>query len=104
VRSSYTYNPVEDTNSATVGTRLYQKASKIKTRDVFIMDYIDTQMDNPSYFAHYKSKGWEIALTDGSVVFGKPTPAVFNQIYTGSTAVDVVSLTTYYLPLILNGQ
>ena len=103
VRCSYTYNPVVNTNAAT-GTRLYQKANNVKTRDVFIMDYIDSQMNNPSYFAHYKSKGWEIALTDGSVVLGKPAPAVFNQIYNGSPAVDITSLTTYYLPLILQGQ
>jgi prepilin-type N-terminal cleavage/methylation domain-containing protein len=104
VRCSYTYNPVEDTNNATIGTRLYQKAGKIQSRDAFIMDYIDNQMNNPGYFAHFRSKGWEIAMTDGSVIFGKPSPATFNQIYTSSPAVDIDSLTKYYLPLILQGQ
>ena len=55
VRASYTYNPVEDTNNPTVGTRLYQKINKIKSRDAFIMDYIDIQMNDVKYFAHYKS-------------------------------------------------
>jgi len=103
VRSSYTYNPMVDTNN-TVGNRLYPKASKINSRSAFIMDYIDTQMSNPSYFAHFKSKGWEIVMTDGSVVFGKPSPTVFNQIYTGSPAVDVFSLTSTYLPAMLSAQ
>ena len=104
VRSSYTYNPVVDTNSATTGTRLYQKAGKIKRRDAFIMDYIDSQMKDPSYFAHYKAKGWQIVMTDGSVVFGKPSPDVFLQIQKNSPVVDITSLTTAYLPAILQGQ
>ena len=108
VRASYTYNPVVNTNSAVVGTRLYQKANNItKGRDAFIMDYFDTQMVDSSYFAHYKAKGWEVVMTDGSVVFGKPVPAVFTEILKGGAAtpaIDITSLTTYYLPAILQGQ
>jgi prepilin-type N-terminal cleavage/methylation domain-containing protein len=107
VRCSYTYNPVVDTNNATTGTRLFQKSSQVKQRSAFIMDYFDTQMTSPIYFAHYKSKGWEVALTDGSVVFGKPSPAVFAQVLLGggaTPAIDITSLTTYYLPAILQNQ
>jgi prepilin-type N-terminal cleavage/methylation domain-containing protein len=104
VRGSYTYNPVEDTNNATVGTRLIQRASRVSARTAFIMDYIDSQMNNPSYFAHYKSKGWNICMTDGSVAFCKPPAAVFTQIYNGSPAVNIDSLTRTYLPLMLQGQ
>ena len=106
VRSSYTYNPVVDTNKPT-GTRLFQKASQIKQRNAFIMDYIDTQMTSSSYFAHYRAKGWQVCFTDGSVVFGRPTPAVFTQIQKGSSAtpaLTITTLTTYYLPAILQGQ
>ena len=106
VRSSYTYNPVVDTNKPT-GTRLFQKSSQVKQRNVFIMDYIDTQMLSSTYFAHYKSKGWQVCFTDGSVVFGRPSPAIFTQIQKGSTAtpaLNITSLTTYYLPAILQGQ
>jgi len=107
IRCSYTYNPVVDTNNSTVGTRLYQKANKIRGRDAFIMDYFDTQMTSANYFAHYKSKGWEVAMTDGSVVFGKPPAAVFAQILQGGSAtppINITSLTMYYLPQILQGQ
>jgi prepilin-type N-terminal cleavage/methylation domain-containing protein len=107
VRCSYTYNPVVDTNNATTGTRLYQKTAQIKHRDAFIMDYFDTQMTDPSYFAHYKAKGWNVAMTDNSVVFGRPPPAVFAQVLQGPAAtptINITSLTSYYLPAILQGQ
>ncbi|HEV2692009.1 MAG TPA: prepilin-type N-terminal cleavage/methylation domain-containing protein [Verrucomicrobiae bacterium] len=106
VRTSYTWNPVVDTNNATTGTRLYQKANNIKQRGVFILDYFDTQMTSSDYFAHFKGKGWNVCFTDGSVSFGKPSPAVFAQIQMGSAAtpaIDITSLTTYYLPQITQG-
>jgi prepilin-type N-terminal cleavage/methylation domain-containing protein len=105
VRTSYTWNPVVDTTKAT-GTRLYQKANNIKQRGVFILDYFDTQMTSSDYFAHFKSKGWNVCFTDGSVSFGKPSPAVFAQIQLGggaNPAIDITSLTTYYLPQITQG-
>ena len=106
VRCSYTYNFLVDTNKAT-GTRLFNKSGDVKQRSGFIMDYFDSQMTSPTYFAHYKSKGWEINMTDGSVVFGRPSPAVFAQIQLGgsaSPAIDITSLTSYYFPAILQGQ
>jgi prepilin-type N-terminal cleavage/methylation domain-containing protein len=106
VRTSYTWNPVVDTNNSTTGTRLYQKANNIKTRGVFILDYFDTQMTSSDYFAHFKGKGWNVCFTDGSVSFGKPPPAVFAQIQMGGSAtpaIDITSLTTYYLPQITQG-
>ena len=107
IRCSYTFNPVIDIHNSTTGTRLFQKSSQVNQRNALILDYFDSQMTSPSYFAHYKSKGWNVALTDGSVVFGKPTPAVFAQIQLGAAAnpaIDITSLTTYYLPAILHGQ
>jgi hypothetical protein len=95
-----------DTTKA-AGTRLFFKSGDIRQRNGFIMDYFSDQMTDPSYFAHYKSKGWEVNMTDGSVVFGKPTPAVFSQIQMGTAAnptIDINSLTTYYFPTIIQGQ
>jgi prepilin-type N-terminal cleavage/methylation domain-containing protein len=106
IRTSYTWNPVIDPSKAT-GTRLYQKAGNIKTRGVFILDYFDTQMTSADYFAHFKSKGWTVCLTDGSVIFGKPSPAVFGEVLKGSAAtpaIDITSLTTFYIPAIVQGQ
>jgi len=111
VRCSYTYNFIVDTNRTTsasdTGYRLFNKSSDAKQRSGFIMDYFDSQMTDPTFFAHYKSKGWEVNMTDGSVVFGKPSPAVFAQILLGSganPAVNINTLTSYYLPAILQGQ
>ena len=106
IRSSYTYNPIVDINKPT-GTRLYQKAGQIKQRGPFTMDYFDTQMTSSDYFAHFRSKGWNVSFTDGSVFFGKPPASVFAQILKGGAAVpaiDITSLTTYYLPAITSGQ
>jgi prepilin-type N-terminal cleavage/methylation domain-containing protein len=111
VRCSYTYNFIVDTNrtasASDTGYRLFNKSSDPKQRSGFIMDYFDSQMTDPSYFAHYKSKGWEINMTDGSVVFGKPTPAVFAQVIAAANAsptIDINTLTSYYFPAILQGQ
>jgi len=106
VRCSYTYNFIVDTTKA-AGTRQFNKSGDIRQRNCFIMDYFSDQMTDPSYFAHYKSTGWEVNMTDGSVVFGKPSAAVFSQIQMGTAAnptVDINSLTTYYFPAIILGQ
>jgi len=95
VRCSYTYNPVVDAN----GLRLFQKASQIKGRRVFIMDYIDSQMINPSYFAHWKSKGWEMAMTDGSVGFAKVDITLLQQVMSGHPS-DIQELNKVYLPVL----
>jgi len=99
VRASYTYNPVVD---PTTSKRVYEKSAKVLKRDTFIMDYFDTQMTSPDYFAHYRDKGWNVSFTDGSVSFCKPTPSVFAQIQSASPspAIDINTLTTYYLPAI----
>ena len=96
VRCSYTYNPVADGSNL----RLFQKASQIKGRRVFIMDYIDNQMTNPSYFAHYKSKGWEMSFTDGSVSFAKPDIATSQLIASGTRPTDLQDLNKVFLPLL----
>jgi prepilin-type N-terminal cleavage/methylation domain-containing protein len=101
VRSSYVYNPVVDTVStgATHDDRLFQKSSNINSRRTFIMDYIDNNMNSSSYLAHFKSKGWNLAFTDGSVTFSKPDPTTFSQIYGGAvTSIDILS--TNYLPIL----
>ena len=95
VRSSYTYNPVVDAN----GLRVFQKAGQIKTRRVFIMDYISSQMTDPSYFAHYRSKGWEMAFTDGSVGFSRVDVATMNLIMSGAHPSDMQDLNKNYLPI-----
>lgn len=94
IRSSYTYNPVVDAS----GLRVFQKASQIKSRRVFIMDYIDKQMSNPSYFAHYRAKGWEMAMTDGSVGFARVDIATFQLIASGARPTDIQDLNNNFLP------
>jgi len=95
VRSSYTYNPVVDST----GLRVMQKASQIKTRRVFIMDHIDNNMISPRFFAHFRSKGWEMAFTDGSVGFSRVDVATFNLILSGGHPSDIQDLNKNYLPI-----
>jgi prepilin-type N-terminal cleavage/methylation domain-containing protein len=95
VRCSYTFNPVVDAT----GLRVFQKTGQVKGRRTFIMDYIDSQMTNPSYFAHYKSKGWEIAFTDGSVAFSVPDAATYALIE-GGRPTDIQDLNNYFLPIL----
>ena len=82
VRSSYIYNPwIVNPAGGTPADqqRLYQKASKITKRKVFGMDFMDSaswlptgDVDvNGTYFAHSRSKGWNVAYTDVSVEFRK---------------------------------
>ena len=94
VRCSYTYNPVVDG----AGLRIFQKANQVKGRRVFIMDYIDSQMSNPGYFAHYKSKGWTMTFTDGSTLFGKPDTATYALIAAGGRPSDIQDFNTVFLP------
>ena len=103
VRSSYVFNPVVDTNTASANYdyRLFQKSAQVKGRRVFIMDYIDNNMTSKDYLAHYKSKGWNMAFTDGSVAFSKPDPATFNLITTGGgrpSSIDDLNET--FLPIL----
>ena len=95
IRCSYTYNPVVDAN----GLRVYQKTSQVKGRHTFIMDYIDSNMSSIAYFAHAKSRGWNIAFTDGSVSFSKPAPNVYAAI-AGGRPTDIQDLNKVFLPFL----
>ena len=95
IRCSYTFNPVVDAN----GLRIFQKTGDVKARRTFIMDYIDSQMTNPGYFAHYKSKGWEMAFTDGSVAFSKPDVATFQLVLSGRPS-DIQDFNINFLPVL----
>ena len=107
IRCSYTFNPVINlarpysTGPSATGYRLYEKAGQIRTRGPFIMCYIDNQQNNPQYFAHLKAKGYNIAFSDGSVLFWKPNGATYADIINNSPDdVDVYNLTTIYFPKI----
>ena len=96
VRASYVYNPIVDGSSK----RLYGKASKINGRRTFLMDYIDTGMNTPNLFAHYKSKGWNMCFTDGSINWSKPDPATYALIAVGTRPASIADLDTYFLPIL----
>jgi prepilin-type N-terminal cleavage/methylation domain-containing protein len=100
VRSSYTYNPVVVPGSGGTGLRQYQKAGQVKQHHVFIMDYIDTQMNTPGYFAHLRSKGWNMVFTDGSTRFSKPPPATHSLIAAGGRPNSIGDLNTVFLPIL----
>jgi prepilin-type N-terminal cleavage/methylation domain-containing protein len=82
VRGSYVCNPHVVNPSGTTDadlTRKYPKASGVKGRIMFGMDFIDySQFDSlgnvlttGTDFAHSRSKGWNVLFSDGSVSFGK---------------------------------
>jgi prepilin-type N-terminal cleavage/methylation domain-containing protein len=110
LRAGYTYNPVIDTNDTTVtsgeggptttGLRLYQKSGNIRSRGIFIMDYIDSQMNKAGYFAHQKSKGWNAAYTDGSVLWCKPDATTYGKIAAGGYPKDIWDLNQNVLPVL----
>lgn len=102
VRCSYTYNPVINTNNTAAGLpntglRLFQKASNVNGRRTFILDYIDSQMNTPGYFAHQRSKGWNMAFTEGSVSFSKPDAATYDVIAKGGRPSSIGDLNTVFL-------
>ena len=87
VRSSYIYNPwiVNPAGSSAADQqRLFSKSSRITKRKIFGMDFIDSSswkstgdVDvNGQYFAHSRSRGWNVLFSDNSVEFKKVTPAV----------------------------
>lgn len=100
VRASYTYNPVVPPGSGGSGLRLYQKAGQMRARRTFILDYLDSQMNNPGYFAHQRSKGWQMLFTDGSVQFAKPDPATYRNIAAGGYPADIGELNDRILPIL----
>jgi prepilin-type N-terminal cleavage/methylation domain-containing protein len=83
VRCSYVCNPRVDDPAAGNPKRKYPKASGVKGRVLFAMDFIDyTQFSNlgevlvaGTDFAHSRSKGWNCMFSDGSVSFGKDLAA-----------------------------
>jgi hypothetical protein len=64
------------------------------------MDYIDTQMNTPGYFAHQKSKGWNMAFTDGSTQFSKPDTTTFAKIAAGGYPANIGDLSDNLLPVL----
>jgi len=103
VRASYTYNPVCDTS----GKRTFQKATQIRGRDIFIMDYLDVVPAGDKVadtFAHFRSKGWNINFTDGSVSFSKPPPATFAQIIAGQNMASVTAMNTAYFQTFIDNS
>jgi hypothetical protein len=105
IRGGYTYNPVIDTNNTTYGTtqyglRLFQKSNHIRSRSFFMLDYIDSQMNNAGYFAHQKSKGWNGVYTDGAVSWCKPDPTTYNKIAAGGYPKDIWDLNLSLIPIL----
>ena len=76
------YNPIvpPGTGARSAGLSEIQSGRR---RHTFIMDYIDTQMNTPGYFAHQRSKGWNMVFTDGSTMFSKPDPETYQMIAAG---------------------
>ncbi len=104
LRCSYTYNPVVPPGTTgTTGVRVYQKAGQLKGRSTFIMDYIYSQMNTPGYFAHQRSKGWNMAFTDGSTMFSKPDPTTYAKIAAGGFPASIGDLTDKILPVLEAG-
>jgi hypothetical protein len=64
------------------------------------MDYIDTQMNTPGYFAHLRFKGWNMVFTDGSTHFSKPDPATFKLVVTGGRPSNIGDLNNFFLPIL----
>jgi prepilin-type N-terminal cleavage/methylation domain-containing protein len=100
IRCSYTYNPVVAPGSGATGLRLFQKAGQVKGRRTFILDYLDSQMNTPGYFAHLRSKGWNMAFTDGSVAFSKPDPTTYSLIAAGGYPATIGVLNDKILPIL----
>ncbi len=90
-RSTYMFNPrVMDPNNSSGWLRAYQKASQTAGHKLFGIDYLegDPTGYNPT-FAHYKSKGWNVLFTDGSVNFAK-SKQVIAMLPTLSTSAEDV--------------
>jgi prepilin-type N-terminal cleavage/methylation domain-containing protein len=101
IRSSYTYNPVVNSTGPNPNNiRQFQKASQIRGRRTFLMDYLDVQMNDPLNCAHIRSKGWNIGFTDGSVSFSKPPPATYTAILNMSANIDMLQINNSFLPVL----
>jgi prepilin-type N-terminal cleavage/methylation domain-containing protein len=73
-RSSYMFNPWIEPSSSNL--RIFQKSSAIKSRKIFVMDYLsgDSKL-TPPLTAHFRSKGWTLGFNDGSVIFARSKQA-----------------------------
>jgi prepilin-type N-terminal cleavage/methylation domain-containing protein len=92
VRSSYMFNPWVINPAGGNNLRIIQKATQAGAHKLFIMDYLEGGM-SPDLNAHYRSKGWNIAFTDGGVSFAK-SPKAFALVAQGQPATgDMVALT-----------
>jgi prepilin-type N-terminal cleavage/methylation domain-containing protein len=102
IRCSYIYNPVVPPGNTgnNVALRVYQRAAQVRARRTFILDYIDSQMTRPEYFAHRRSKGWNMAFTDGSTMFSKPDPKTYNLIAAGGYPADIGEFNDKVLPVL----
>jgi hypothetical protein len=90
VRTSYINNPWvnnpagSNADASPDHKRLFDKSSKVTSRKLFGMDFIDSTSWQPSGdvdinskdFAHSRSKGWNVLFTDNSVEFKKVTSQV----------------------------
>ena len=103
IRAGYTFNPLINTNTTPVGAgtalRLIQKSSQAPAHRPFILDYLDNQMNNSGYFAHQRSKGWNIAYTDGSTVFSKPDSATYAKIAAGGYPGTIWQMNVEVIPI-----
>jgi pullulanase/glycogen debranching enzyme len=79
---------------------MFQKANQIKYRSFFILDYIDSQMNNAGYFAHQRSKGWNGVFTDGAVSWCRPDSATYGKIATGGYPKDIWELNQTLIPIL----
>ena len=103
IRAGYTFNPLINTNTTTPGAtsalRLIQKASQAPARRPFIFDYLDSQMNTDGYFAHQRSKGWNISYTDGSTVFSRPDAATYGKIAAGGYPANIWQMNVEVIPI-----
>ncbi len=103
IRAGYTFNPLINTNTtaagATTALRLIQKASQAPAHRPFIMDYLDSQMNTAGYFAHQRSKGWNICYTDGSVAFSKPDSVTYGKIAAGGYPANIWQMNVEVIPV-----
>ena len=103
IRAGYTFNPLINTNTTTpnaaTALRLIRKSSQAPAHRPFIMDYLDNQMNNDGYFAHQRSKGWNICYTDGSTVFSRPDPATYAKIAAGGYPANIWQMNAEVIPI-----
>jgi prepilin-type N-terminal cleavage/methylation domain-containing protein len=101
VRSSYMYNPWVVGGGSEPNLRLFQKASQSTGHRIFITDYLEGGM-SPDLNAHFRSKGWNVAFTDGAVGFSRSKKA-FELVAAGQPT-DMIQMTNILTLLELSGR